>query len=222
MNIDPALLARTYRDPVALAFLITDLLPVISVLLFGWGAIPLVFLYWLENVVIGVVTIARMLAVGALNKDESLPGAAGMSVFFTVHYGMFCFVHGVFLVMFAAMSVGDMDGGHVGSPASVLGFAIGVTETMGLFIALIFGVNALAFINDYIVGREAGDSTVQAEMMSPYGRIVVLHIGIFAGAGALIALGEPMVGVLALILLRVIWGVFLSVRRRLRLDVEAA
>ena len=43
-----------------------------------------------------------------------------------------------------------------------------------------------------------------AEMFAPYGRIVVLHFGIFAGAGALFLLGQPMVGVLALILFRAV------------------
>ncbi len=47
-------------------------------------------------------------------------------------------------------------------------------------------------------------------MTAPYGRVIVLHIGIFAGAGALILLGDPMIGVLALILLRVIWGIHVN------------
>ncbi|MEM6666780.1 MAG: DUF6498-containing protein [Pseudomonadota bacterium] len=221
MNIDPALLARTYRDPVALFFLIVDLLPIIAVLFFGWGAVPLVFLYWLENVIIGVFTIARMLAVGAMSRDANLPGAIGLSVFFTFHYGMFCFVHGVFLVTFAAMSAGDMGGAGLETPVGVFGTAENTSGSMSLFVALIVAANAVAFVQDYLLRGEAAHSTLHGEMMSPYGRIIVLHVGIFAGAFALMALGEPMIGVLALILLRVAWGVFLSVRRRLRLDGQA-
>ncbi|MCF6328903.1 MAG: DUF6498-containing protein, partial [Henriciella sp.] len=59
---------------------------------------------------------------------------------------------------------------------------------------------------------------IQQEMMAPYSRIIVRHIGLFVGMAALIAFGEPMLGILALILLRAIWGVFLTTRRRLRLD----
>ena len=40
----------------------------------------------------------------------------------------------------------------------------------------------------------------------------------FAGAFAMAAIGEPMWGILALILLRALWGVFLTVRRRSRID----
>ena len=47
-NVDPALLSRTYRDPLAIFGLVVDLLPIFAVLTLGWGAAPLVFLYWLE------------------------------------------------------------------------------------------------------------------------------------------------------------------------------
>jgi len=222
MNIDPALLARTYRDPIALTFLVVDLLPIFAVLFLGWGAVELVFLYWLENLVIGLMTIARMLAVGTLNRDESLPGAVGLSAFFTVHYGMFCFVHGVFLVTFAELSAGGDGGAGFDTPVGVIGFAMGSADAMAGFITLILAANIAAFVADDIFRGEAATSSLQAEMMSPYGRIIVLHVGIFAGAFALMALGEPMIGVLALILLRVAWGVFLSILRRRRLDQNSA
>lgn len=68
---------------------------------------------------------------------------------------------------------------------------------------------------------EYRESSIDQEMMKPYGRVIVLHIAIFAGAFAMAALGEPLWGVLALILLRAVWGVFLSVRRRLQIDGAA-
>ena len=49
---DPDLFARAYRDPMAWLTLLVDLLPVIAVVFFGWKAVPLVALYWLENLVI--------------------------------------------------------------------------------------------------------------------------------------------------------------------------
>ena len=58
--LGPDLIARTYRDPIAVAVLLVDLLPILAVLVFGWGATPLVALYWLENLVIGMFTVLRM------------------------------------------------------------------------------------------------------------------------------------------------------------------
>ena len=88
------------------------------------------------------------------------------------------------------------------------------------FVALIAVFNLVVIINDDLFNGQAGTGSINEIMMAPYGRVIVLHVGIFAGAGALIALGQPMIGVLALILMRVAWGVFISVRRRERLDQE--
>jgi hypothetical protein len=68
---DPELFWRTYRNPVAWLSLAVDLLPVAAVILFGWKAVPLVALYWLENLIIGVFTILRMLGSVAGNISYS-------------------------------------------------------------------------------------------------------------------------------------------------------
>ena len=217
MNFDPALLVRTYRDPIAAIGLIVDLIPIYAVLVLGWGAVPLVLLYWLENVVIGAATIARMLLAGVLGGVVALLGAIFLSVFFAFHYGMFCFVHGTFLMSFAEMGVGsspDFQG-----PFGLVGYALQAGPGMLGFVALIAVFNLVVILNDDLFNGQAGTGSINEIMMAPYGRVIVLHVGIFAGAGALIALGQPMIGVLALILLRVAWGVFMSVRRRQRLDL---
>ncbi|WP_290482847.1 DUF6498-containing protein, partial [Hyphomonas sp. UBA3601] len=94
--LDPDLIARTYRDPIAVAVLLVDLLPILAVLVFGWGATPLVALYWLENLVIGMFTVLRMVATLAGNI-VNLFTVLFIVPFFTLHYGMFCFGHGVFI-----------------------------------------------------------------------------------------------------------------------------
>ena len=58
--LDPSLIARTYRDPLAWLSLATDLVPIAAILVFGWGATPLVALYWLENLIIGAYTVLRL------------------------------------------------------------------------------------------------------------------------------------------------------------------
>jgi hypothetical protein len=57
-------------------------------------------------------------------------------------------------------------------------------------------------------------------MFSPYGRIVTLHIALLLGAGLTLSLGQPLWGVLLLIALRVIFGVFLSIQRFLKRQSE--
>lgn len=213
------MVGRTYRDPVACLILAVDLFPIWAVLTLGWGAAPLVFLYWLENLIIGVVALARMIAASLRDGPGGLIAMAFLGPFFIVHYGMFCFVHGVFVSTFAAIST---DGGTgFPSPLGLIEQALGSGANMPTFIVSIIFLQGVLFIQDFILRGEYRKTSIDREMMAPYGRIVVLHIGIFAGAFAMIAIGEPLWGILALILLRAAWGVFLTLRRRLRLDGAA-
>ena len=90
------------RDPLTWLAIAVDLTPVVFVLMFGWGAAPLVLLYWAENIIIGVATFARIILSGL--KSWGLVGGAGslfLAAFFTFHYGLFCYGHGVFVFAFA-------------------------------------------------------------------------------------------------------------------------
>ena len=213
---NPNTLARVYRDPMAWVVLAVDLFPIIAVLTMGWGAAALVFLYWLENLIIGLVALARMIAASVSESLSGLIAMAFIGPFFIVHYGMFCFVHGVFVSVFANLSSGGEPG--FPTPISLVQEALASGANMPAFVFAIIAVQVVLFVQDYILRGEYLTSSVDKEMMAPYGRIVVLHIGLFAGAFALVALGEPMIGILALIFLRALWGVFLTVHRRLRLD----
>ena len=214
--LDPNTLARTYRDPVAWVILAVDLFPIWAVLTLGWGAAPLVFLYWLENLIIGAVALARMTAASVQESPLGLLGMAFLGPFFVVHYGMFCLVHGQFVNVFAKMNTTG-DPGFL-SPVGLIQEALASGANMPTFVLAIIALQAFLFVQDFILRGEFRKTTVTAEMTGPYARIIVLHFGIFAGAFAMAAIGEPMWGILALILLRALWGVFLTVRRRMRLD----
>jgi len=215
--LDPNTLARTYRDPISWAILAVDLFPIFAVLTLGWGAAPLVFLYWLENLIIGAVALARMIATSVKHSPIGLIGMAFLGPFFVVHYGMFCFVHGIFVHAFAEMSNASAAPGFP-TPPGLIGGALASGTNMTTFVLVIIALQVFLFVQDFLIGGEYRRTTVDKEMMAPYGRIIVLHIAIFAGAGAMAAFGEPLWGILGLIGLRALWGVFLSVRRRARLD----
>ena len=218
--LDPANISRAFRDPITWAALVIDLIPVYAVIVLGWGAAPLVFLYWLENLVIGVMTIARMIAAGIGKGIGGIAQLLFFVPFFTVHYGLFCFGHGLFLLMLQSDDVS-----HLGPTTNMGADYVDVVQHAGTagpnmmtFITLIFAFNIFLFIWDYIGKQEFLQTEPSEEMFAPYGRIMLLHVALFVGMFALINFGEPMLGVLSLILLRVLWGLFISVRRRLRLD----
>lgn len=213
--IDPELLLRTYRDPLAMLSLVADLLPIVGVILFGWGAVPLVALYWLENLVIGGFNILRMLATGLVGPAR-MAGALFMSGFFTVHYGMFCFVHGVFLRSFDANSGSSV----METPVALVNWALSSGQSLPVFVLAIIAVNGAYYVVDFLGKGQYQRENVGKLLFEPYGRIMTLHIAILLGGGLAVAMGEPLLGVLLLIILRVVFGIGLSVLRRLRLDKD--
>ncbi len=209
---DPSEVARAYRDPLSWVSLSVDLLPVLAVFAFGWAATPLVALYWLENLVIGVFTIARMVGT-ALASAVNLVMATLTVPFFFFHYGMFCFGHGVFLQAFAT-------GGGAGppDPAGLIRWALGTAPEMLWFVGAIAAVSGLYLVVDFFGRGDYRTSNPGAEMFSPYGRIITLHVAIILGAAVAFTMDEPLVGVLLLIFIRVAFGVVLTVLRRRKRD----
>jgi hypothetical protein len=206
--------ARALSHPLVLAGLVIDLLPIYGVIAWGWNAVPLVMLYWMENVVAGIMTIPRLVISGASYGGFGFLAGAGLSLFFTFHYGLFCLVHGTFLVAFA--SIGNPEGMGTAPFADIFGiFRFGLDSGLHVdwMIYIIAAFQVLVFLWEFIIKGEWKNTNPMAEMFAPYSRIILLHFGIFAGAAALFLLGQPMVGVLALILFRAAYGIVSNSKR---------
>lgn len=211
------------KDEMTWLALAVDVAPVIMVVFFGWRAEALVLLYWAENIIIGVGTLVRIVLSGV--RDRSGAGvflAIFMAPFFLVHYGLFCFGHGVFVFDFAKSVDFDMNGlgfipFTVGRMFEAVRLAFpGMTFMLGL-IAL---YQITAAIKDYWPEPGKIYSTPGEEMFAPYGRIMTLHIAIIFGAGLLMAVGDPMSGVFLLIILRMAVSVIGRAWRDKKLNAE--
>ncbi|MEO0883760.1 MAG: DUF6498-containing protein [Pseudomonadota bacterium] len=205
----------TLEDPLALTGLVINLIPIFAVLFLGWGAAPIIFLYWLENIVLGVITLFRMTAATMKEHPIGLAGMVFYGPFFTVHYGMFCFVHGVFLASFATMGTPD-ETTEFFSPITIFQTALSSGQNMVTFLAVIAAWHVAVFILDDIMRGQFRRTSLEKEMMAPYGNLIVLHIALLLGGGLTMALGDPLLGVLALVLLRAAWGIFMDMRRVFR------
>jgi hypothetical protein len=53
--------AGEWRRPSVIALVLANLVPVFGVVFFGWEIFPLIFLFWSENVIIGVFNVLKML-----------------------------------------------------------------------------------------------------------------------------------------------------------------
>ncbi len=207
--LDPAYWARALRNPVVLAGLVIDLAPIAGVLLWGWGAAALVLLYWTENIIAGIMTLPRLIMSSAPFGGMGILLGLAMSAFFVFHYGLFCAVHGSFLMLFASFSTGleNLNMSVMMDIPAMIRVSLASGLHMTWMVGLIFAWQVVLFFWEFVIKGTWKTTTPMAEMFAPYQRIVILHFAIFAGAGALILLGEPMIGVLALIVLRALFGV---------------
>jgi hypothetical protein len=213
--LNPAYWGRALTHPVVLLGLVVDLLPVLGVIVWGWGATPLVMLYWMENIVAGVMTIPRIVISGATFGSIGLLAGAALSAFFVFHYGLFCLVHGTFLVVFASFfgSPELANSAPVMDLFGIIRFGMESGLHVDWMLYAIIGMQVIVLVNEFVLKGEWKTSNPMAEMFAPYSRILVLHFAIFGGAAGLFLLGQPMIGVLGLIVFRAVYGVLTNARR---------
>jgi len=174
-----------------------NLVPLFGAVFLGWNALYIVLLYWAENVIIGFYNILKMAfwkpkqSAGHLTKLFFIP-------FFTFHYGMFTFVHGVFVMALFSGAFTNHGGFSNGPSFALLCSVLSGDRIFAL--AALFISHGISFVSNYFVGGEYKRTSIEKLMKAPYGRIVVLHIAIILGGFITQALGQP-VGVLVILII---------------------
>ena len=268
---------RTAASRSAILLVAANLIPLAGVLLFGWSLWTILVLYWVENGIVGLWNVPRiLLAQGAALPtvvpavpDEAVwaasggdparaaelratweqarqaqqraldaaaagtgsapapepgtpigrvrvfgqpaaaaSGRAGLAIFFVMHYGIFWFVHGVFVF---ALPTFFGDGSEFGD----LNWTNVVIAAVALFLS-----HGASFLLNYIGRAEYLTATPMSRMAAPYGRVVVLHLTIIFGAFAAAALGAPIGALLLLVGLKTAFDLGLHLRERRSADAR--
>jgi hypothetical protein len=216
-------LLRSKNSLSLLSLVLVNLAPIIGVIWFDWDVAALVVLYWSENLVLGFYTICKMLLVSPV-------GGVFSSAFFLVHFGGFCAVHGLFiLILLVDDNLSFMEGGSwpfflvfVQLLVEVVRMVLSYAPPAWLlaFIALYIS-HGISFYRNFVLGGERETATINKLMGEPYARIVVLHITIIFGGMAIMALGESLALLTLLVLLKLGMDIVLH-RREHRLYAERA
>jgi len=222
--IDRAGIEDALRRPSAWVLVAVNLGLIFGVVAWDWQVFDIVFLYWAENLVIGVINVLKMIAaspVGALQGSggrfaaQSVAGNAlkfFLVPFFIVHYGGFCYGHGIFI--FSLFH----DNGLAGGVSGIEHAGRLLNGNMLLAVSLLAASHLFSFVRNYILGGEYRNTNAAALMMRPYGRIVALHITIIFGGFLTMAFGSP-VGLLVILMVlktAVDLGMHQSERRKLQ------
>lgn len=189
MKLDPRLMLRTLAArPVAVAAaLLGNLVPVYGVVALGWNASQILLLYWVENVILGVLTLARIRKVA-----EGKAGGCFLGGFFVIHYGAFCLAH----LVFALYLIREIDPAFPG-----LGATLGEPPVFWAVMA-IFGLNLFTQWREWWRPGLWRDGDIRFEMVKPYGRIVVMHLTVLLGAWLMALTRAPVGAILLLCLLK--------------------
>ncbi|HET7030824.1 MAG TPA: DUF6498-containing protein, partial [Candidatus Limnocylindrales bacterium] len=209
-----------------------NLVPLVGVLIGRWSVATLLVLYWVENGIVGILNVpkillaegpllaaaaplGRRLSAGGLGPAGGLGAAIRIpiAVFFLVHYGIFWLVHGVFvwtLPMFLGASTPPLDpsGFPIGSPLASPGFPLVSTASSVDGSAVFWGAIGLAishgvsFVVNFLGRGEFRKVSPAEQAGRPYGRVVVLHLAILFGGFVSLAIGSPIGAVLVLVVLK--------------------
>jgi hypothetical protein len=193
-----------FKKSSLMSLVFANLIPLLGVLFFGWSLFPIMFLYWLENVVIGFFNVVRMaraekkmpegqknLKLGGKPYDPSMKKT--LIFFFIVHYGLFTLVHGIFIsVLFGPANI------------SLIGAIVGF--------ASLFMSHYVSYRTNFIGKEEYKNLSAPDLFFQPYKRIVILHLTVLFGGIFAKAFGAPIIALLVLIALKITADAWLHLR----------
>jgi hypothetical protein len=209
--------SRRDRPAVSIIALIAaNSVPFFGVIFFGWRVFPILLIYWIENVFVGVFNVLRMLF-----ADPGQPllwfAKLFMVPFFCVHYGLFTTVHGAFIFDLFGDSTVRQSHGLMPSVATVSAAVLANGVNFAVFV--LFMSHFVSFVWNYFLGGEFRNVSLDVLMARPYQRVVVLHLVIIGGGAAVAALGSPLAAVAVLVGVKTTLDLAAHKRERARLAV---
>ena len=202
--------------PIAALFLIAvNTIPLFGVLFFGWSLFSIMFLYWLENGIIGFFNLFKIALARASGPSGFTVNGRPVSpynkeiriIFFIFHYGLFWAVHGVLVFVFFGMS-SDLFGG-----VGLRGVAIAA--------AALFLSHGVSFFVNFLGKEEYLTVSPDQQMTEPYSRVVVLHVTILVGGFFADSLGAPLGALVLLILLKTVIDLLAHLREHRKAEMRS-
>jgi hypothetical protein len=194
-----------WRRPSVIMLLLANLVPVGGVLFAGWKVLPLMFLYWLENLILGVVAVMKILSSGRGMFIKRFSHAL-LCVF---PYGMFCAVLGVFVFEFFAPQSG-LAPGMIPGPADILA----VVQQQGLWTAVL-GLtvsHGVSFVDNYLGRGEYRSVSEHSLIRALFVRVFVMSLVVYLGAYLIKDMDAPTTALVMLTALKIVVEVNAHVR----------
>lgn len=176
---DPAdaLSARSlFFDPSLVGVIASNLLSIILATVFDWDLGEILWIYWAQNVIIGLSNFARIMSLqefttkGLSSNGRPVPetqkAKRDTAFFFLVHYGFFHFVYAVFLAAQHPVNLAA-SGDLAFLTVAIAGFAL---------------THGYSFIHNKGADFRHRKPNLGAMLFYPYMRVLPMHFIILAGA----------------------------------------
>jgi hypothetical protein len=235
----------TSSSGAVVALVAANLVPLFGVLFLSWSVWNILIIYWLENGIVGAFNVLKMayargdetdapsaVQLRIAGKPPSMTGKVALIPFFIVHYGLFWFVHGVFVLtmpfftsLTANVTGGGFDptgpfipldpagGGFQASPAADL-------ATVAFAVLALTVSHGLSFWWNYLVRGEYRRTTVGRQMFAPYPRLALLHLTIIIGGIAISMFGAPVLAIVILVGLKTLMDVGFHLAEHRKIDTD--
>ncbi|AZQ14591.1 DUF6498-containing protein [Halorubrum sp. PV6] len=199
-----------------IGLLLANVIPIVGVFAFGWQALDLLLLYWLEAAVVGVFTVVRVLLAMGDPTDTGLgalfgfdrytgPGAGtsnarfGAVALFCFQYGPLWVIHGAALFLLPGFAFEPLGW----EPLAVLPTLLPAVGAMALSHGLSFGLGFLA-------GGAWERTAPVAQVFAVFPRLLVLHYAVLIGGFGAVTLGSPLFALVVLVVLKTVADVLVE------------
>jgi len=197
----------------SLALIAANLVPLAGAIMLDWSVFLIVFLFWVENLVIGFFNIIRLTL--ARGKGSNTAAKIFTVPFFIIHYGGFCAGHGFFiLAIFGNWADADLTDFHTFIHDIFIDNKA-VYALMALFLS-----HGFSLVYNYIMRGERMQADINKLMTAPYSRIVLLHVTLIFGAFLITLLHVPEAGLALLVILKIGFDMFAHLKERSRFAVK--
>ena len=193
-----------------LLLIVANLLPVYGVWFLGWRATEVFLVYSLETIIIGLLTIIK-LVISSSVRHNSLLGKTSitwaepvfMILFFTLHYGIFVFVQ--MSIFFGVSGVGGNFSLtslllHPTTYLSVDGWIMLSVFMMG------YGYKSLL---EFVLSGRYKTTPLLAVMFEPYGRIFIQQFTIIIGS-IFLSFGAGKIFIAIFTLIKIYFSVYID------------
>jgi hypothetical protein len=166
------------------SLIVSNAIPLIGVLFFGWSVSTILILYWSENVIIGLYNVIKMAIAQGESKRKQSSQRYFLIGFFIVHFGIFTFGHAAFVFSFSGTE----------NPS----FQSLLPALLPLFVS-----HGVSMFMHFIKNKEYERISFEDLFLQPYRRVIIMHLTIIFGAWVATAFRLPSLVLVVLIFLKI-------------------